>query len=194
MTLEGSVTGHDLLGLSLGAVYTVTLSCVFLRDGQQRVTLPCGSRTLVTSLPDLLEADTVLRRLEVARSWSGSEAQCLGGGGHLVSLGRDLDTEELIQQRLGLSDWWTGGNICPDSPGNNNLFQTFIHPCLINVHVHVKWFVNVDLSIIYVLPVPICPCFTIAANYSNKLLPVPPTPDTPDTRNVMDTVTTQSDK
>ena len=133
------MTGHDLLGLSLGAVYTVTLSCVFLRDGQQRVTLPCGSRTLVTSLPDLLEADTVLRRLEVARSWSGSEAQCLGGGGHLVSLGRDLGTEELIQQRLGLSDWWTGGNICPDSPGNNNLFQTFIHPCLINVHVHVKW-------------------------------------------------------
>ena len=126
------MTGHDLRGVSLGAVYTVTLSCVFLRDAEYRVTLPCGSVTLVTSPPDLLEADTVLRRLGVARSWAGSEAQCLGGGGHLVSLGRDLRTEELIQQRLGLSDWWTGGNICPDSPGNlktlfSQLKKTFIH-------------------------------------------------------------------
>ena len=99
-------------------MYTVTLSCVFLRDTRQRVTLPCGSVTLVTSLPDILETgDTVLRRLEVARSWSGSEAQCQGGGGHLVSLGRDLGTEQIIMQRLVLNDWWTGGNICPDSPG-----------------------------------------------------------------------------
>ena len=132
LTLDGSVTSHDLRGLSLGAVYTVTLSCVFISDSKDMVTLPCGSRTVLTSVPDLLEADTVLRRLEVARSWLGSEAECLGGGGHLVSLGRDLDTEELIQERLGLSDWWTGGNICPDSPGELNIFrpgyiQTFIH-------------------------------------------------------------------
>ena len=123
------MTSHDLRGLSLGAVYTVTLSCVFLRDDRHRVTLPCGSVTLVTSLPDILETgDTLLRRLEVARSWSGSEAQCLGGGGHLVSLGRDLGTEQLIMQRLGLNDWWTGGNICPDSPGE---FRTILSSCLL---------------------------------------------------------------
>ena len=108
-------------------MYTVTLSCVFLRDISHRVTLPCGSVTLMTSLPDILETgDTVLRRLEVARSWAGSEAQCLGGGGHLVSLGRDLDTEQLIMQRLGLNDWWTGGNICPDSPGKTS-FLALVH-------------------------------------------------------------------
>ena len=141
------MTSHDLRGVSLGAVYTVTLSCVFLRDAQHRVTLPCGSVTLVTSLPDLLEAGTVLRRLGVARSWAGSEAQCLGGGGHLVSLGRDLRTEELIQQRLGLSDWWTGGNICPDSPGKlETVFKrplymlNMIRACAMCIH-HIKLYV-----------------------------------------------------
>ena len=85
LTLDGSVTSHDLRGLSLGTVYTVTLSCVFLRDNQHRVTLPCGTRTLITSLPDLLVADTVVRRLEVARSWQASHPQCSQAGGHLLS-------------------------------------------------------------------------------------------------------------
>ena len=30
---------------------------------------------------------------------------------------KDFGTEQIIMQRLGLNDWWTGGNICPDSPG-----------------------------------------------------------------------------
>ena len=141
LTLDGSVTSHDLRGLSLGTVYTVTLSCVFLRDNQHRVTLPCGTRTLITSLPDLLVADTVVRRLEVARSWPGSEVQCLGGGGHLVSLGRDLGTEELIQERLRLSDWWTGGNICPDSPGKFSFYIPVMY-FLFYFHFHQ---VNVDV-------------------------------------------------
>ena len=45
--------------------------------------------------------------------------QCRAGGGELASLGRGPDTavEAAIMERVGVSDWWSGGNICPDSPG-----------------------------------------------------------------------------
>ena len=51
--------------------------------------------------------------------------QCRAGGGELASLGRGPDTavEAAIMERVGVSDWWSGGNICPDSPGGCWLMQ-----------------------------------------------------------------------
>ena len=51
--------------------------------------------------------------------------QCRAGGGELASLGRGPDTavEAAIMERVGVSDWWSGGNICPDSPGACSLLK-----------------------------------------------------------------------
>ena len=68
-------------------------------------------------MPDLSLDSVVYRRLEVARSWQDSQRQCSQAGGHLVSLGQSPDLEQLLLSTLPLSDIWTGGNICPDSPG-----------------------------------------------------------------------------
>ena len=57
------------------------------------------------------------RSQSVARSWTSAEEECRAGGGHLASLGHTLDTETLILTTVTVSDWWTGANICPDSPG-----------------------------------------------------------------------------
>ena len=57
----------------------------------------------------------------MARSWSSSQAECASAGGHLASLGhmddQGRDLEHVLTSALGVSDWWSGGNICPDSPG-----------------------------------------------------------------------------
>ena len=106
----------DLLGLLLTSDYRVTLSCQF--PGQAG--LVCGRRTVRISVPDLLVQSRVYRRLEVARSWTESQEECGRGGGHLVSLGHTPGLESLLLNTLPLSDIWTGGNICPDSPGNES--------------------------------------------------------------------------
>ena len=53
--------------------------------------------------------------------------QCRAGGGELASLGRGPDTavEAAIMERVGVSDWWSGGNICPDSPGGCSLLELY---------------------------------------------------------------------
>ena len=102
-----------MLGLRLSSDYLLTLSCQF--PGQPN--LQCGRRTVRISVPDLSLASLVYRRLEVARSWQDSQGQCSQAGGHLVSLGQSPDLERLLLSTIPLSDIWTGGNICPDSPG-----------------------------------------------------------------------------
>lgn len=111
--LPPSTSSLDLLGLRLSSDYLLTLSCQF--PGQPD--LQCGRRTVRISVPDLSHDSLVYRRLEVARSWQDSETQCSQAGGHLVSLGRAPGLETQLLSSLPLSDIWTGGNICPDSPG-----------------------------------------------------------------------------
>ena len=53
----------------------------------------------------------------MAGTWSRSQEECEAAGGHLASLGHDVGVEVKILETVGVSDWWTGGNICPDSPG-----------------------------------------------------------------------------
>ena len=111
--LPPATTQLELLGLRLSSDYLLTLSCQF--PGQP--SLQCGRRTVRISLPDLVLASLVYRRLEVARSWGDSQLQCSQAGGHLVSLGQSPELESLLLSTIPLSDIWTGGNICPDSPG-----------------------------------------------------------------------------
>ena len=117
VSLPPTTISLDLLGLRLNSDYLLTLSCQF--PGQPH--LQCGRRTVRISVPDLsLDlslSSLVYRRLEVARSWQDSQAQCRQAGGHLISLGHSPHLETLVLSTIPLSDIWTGGNICPDSPG-----------------------------------------------------------------------------
>ena len=135
--LSGAETSHQVGGLSLGQVYTVSLTCVW-----GRVEVSCGQERLTTSPPSLVEGDQVLSLLSSPASWQESEAQCRAGGGHLVSLGRE-EEEDLLASVLSQApsrDVWTGGNMCPDSPaprdslwsdGSHNLHTNFAgHPGL----------------------------------------------------------------
>ena len=115
VSLPPATTQLELLGLRLSSDYLLTLSCHF--PGQP--SLQCGRRTVRISLPDLVLASLVYRRLEVARSWGESQLQCSQAGGHLVSLGHNPELESLLLSTIPLSDIWTGGNICPDSPGGS---------------------------------------------------------------------------
>ena len=111
--LSGGETEHQVGGLSLGQLYTVSLTCVW---GQVEVS--CGLVTVSTSPPSLVEGDEVLSLLPTPATWQHSEALCRAAGGHLVSLGHQQE-EALLEAALSLSpsrDVWTGGNMCPDSP------------------------------------------------------------------------------
>ena len=103
-----------MLGLGLNTVYTVSLVCV-LPGG---MSLECGLVQVRTTAPDVRLGHVVYRKLGVARTWYSAQEQCRSGGGHLASLGHSTHTADIIQGSMHLSDWWTGGNICPDSPGN----------------------------------------------------------------------------
>ena len=129
VSLPPTTNQLDLLGLRLSSEYLVTLSCQF--PGQAE--LKCGRRKVSVRVPDLQQESVVFRRLEVARTWPDSERQCEKGGGHLVSLGQEPHRETNILATIPLSDIWTGGNICPDSPGllhhsaSGRLFFSCIH-------------------------------------------------------------------
>ena len=50
-------------------------------------------------------------------TWHDLEAKCKSsGGGHLVSLDH-YEVEEALAHKTNLSHFWTGGNMCSDSPG-----------------------------------------------------------------------------
>ena len=112
--LSGDQTQHQLGGLSLGQVYTVSLSCVW-----GRVEVPCGQVRLTTRPPSLVEGRQVLSLLSTPHSWLDSERLCRAAGGHLVSLDQERE-ERLLEQTVLHSapsrDVWTGGNMCADSP------------------------------------------------------------------------------
>ena len=103
--------------------YTVSLVCVFVAEE-----FSCGSVRLSTEAPDLVTTGpdimcTVYSLQRVATTWREAEADCVAGGGHLVSLG-SLDEEQRLVTSLGLTDLWTGGNMCPDSPAPRHSMWT----------------------------------------------------------------------
>ena len=112
--LSGEQTSHQFGGLALGQVYTLSLACVF---GAQEFS--CGSVRLSTEAPDLVTQEPVIDTVHVyslqrvATPWPEAEADCVAGGGHLVSLG-SLEEEQRLVTSLGVTDLWTGGNMCPD--------------------------------------------------------------------------------
>ena len=121
--LSGEQTSHQFGGLALGQTYTVSLACVF---GAEEFS--CGSVRLSTEAPDLVTTGedimcTVYSLQRVATTWREAEADCVAGGGHLVSLG-SLDEERRLVTSLGLTDLWTGGNMCPDSPAPRHSMWT----------------------------------------------------------------------
>lgn len=50
--------------------------------------------------------------------WEDLESECISSGGHLVSLDHYY-LEEALARNTNLSSYWSGGNICSNSPGNN---------------------------------------------------------------------------
>ena len=95
-------------------MYSVTLTCVFLSEQ-----FDCGTVTVSTSPPDLVQPGHVSHVYHVdhvARTWHEAEQMCLNSGGHLLSLG-NVEEESRVMSSLSVSDMWTGGNMCPDSPG-----------------------------------------------------------------------------
>ena len=49
-------------------------------------------------------------------SWPDLEEECQMSGGNLVSLVKP-SLESSLAENLMLSSFWSGGNMCPDSPG-----------------------------------------------------------------------------
>ena len=109
--LSGAESSLLVGGLRLGELYTVTLSCGF---GPRQ--FECGRVAVSTAPPHLVTAARVYSLASVARTWAGAEAECVAGGGHLVSLATPGE-ERRVLETLGGRDIWTGGNMCPDSPG-----------------------------------------------------------------------------
>ena len=110
--LSGAESSLLVGGLRLGELYTVSLSCGF---GPRQ--FECGSVAVSTAPPHLVTpAARVYSLAGVARTWAGAEAECVAGGGHLVSLATPGE-ERRVLDTLGGRDIWTGGNMCPDSPG-----------------------------------------------------------------------------
>ena len=111
--LSGEETQHQVGGLSLGQVYTVSLTCVWAQ-----LEVDCGQVTATTRPPSLVEDRQVLSLLSRPHSWLDSERLCRAAGGHLVSLDEARE-ETLLEESLSSSpsrDVWTGGNMCADSP------------------------------------------------------------------------------
>jgi hypothetical protein len=52
-------------------------------------------------------------------TWSGLESTCMASDGHLTSLDR-VNVENELVVRANLTDFWCGGNMCPDSPGTSS--------------------------------------------------------------------------
>ena len=92
-------------------MYTIILTCIF---GQ--VQLDCGDTTITTHHPDLVLGTQVYSIIGVPSTWGESNQECMAGGGHLISLG-DEEKERRVMERIHVSDIWTGGNMCQDSPG-----------------------------------------------------------------------------
>ena len=120
--LSGEQTSHQFGGLALGQTYTVSLVCVF---GAEEFS--CGSVRLSTEPPSLVSPGPDMSHVyslgHVATTWREAEADCVAGGGHLVSLA-SLEEEQLLVTSLGHSDLWTGGNMCPDSPAPRHSMWT----------------------------------------------------------------------
>ena len=89
----------------------VSLTCVFGQEHHD-----CGTTSLSTRPPGLVLGRKVFHQLRVARTWEESEEDCKAGDGHLVSLGNE-EKEQMVMEGIHVSDIWTGGNMCQDSPG-----------------------------------------------------------------------------
>ena len=110
-TVPSNTTEFQFSGIRLGQLYTVSLTCVF---GEEHY--DCGTTFLSTRPPALVLGNKVYHQLGVARDWHQSEMECRAGSGHLVSLGNEAE-EQMVMAGVQMSDIWTGGNMCPDSPG-----------------------------------------------------------------------------
>ena len=110
-TASSNQTSLDFTGVELGQLYTIYLTCIF---GQ--VHHDCGATALTTRPPDLVVDTQVYSLIVVARTWGESNKECMAGEGHLISLG-DAEKERRVMGVIGVSDIWTGGNMCHDSPG-----------------------------------------------------------------------------
>ena len=116
--LSGDETSHQFGGLSLAEVYSVTLTCVFGSDQ-----FDCGTAAVSTSPPDMVHDGHVYSVSHVASTWHEAEDTCVSGGGHLVSLG-NMKEETRVTVSLSVTDIWTGGNMCPDSPAPRHSMWT----------------------------------------------------------------------
>ena len=112
VTVPSEITTFEFSGISLKTKYIISLACIF----SSNTTYQCGSVSMSTNPPDMMFGNTIYTQLVVARTWPDSQAECLAGQGHLVSLG-NMTEEKMILGRVSMSDIWTGGNICQDSPG-----------------------------------------------------------------------------
>ena len=96
-----------------------SLSCTFGAD-----TVECGSASVVTAAPALVRGTSVYSLLASPAGWAESEAECRAGEAHLASLA-SRGEEDAVMAGIGrVSDIWSGGNMCPDSPAPRHTLWT----------------------------------------------------------------------
>eukprot|EP00095_Tigriopus_kingsejongensis_P002761 maker-scaffold1543_size36305-snap-gene-0.6 protein:Tk02761 transcript:maker-scaffold1543_size36305-snap-gene-0.6-mRNA-1 annotation:"predicted protein" len=101
-------------GILMDRSYQVVLECLF----DERA-IPCGTSVIATTHPAHFVESNSSMSLYVETSlpdhWLDLETECIASGGHLVSLDHYY-LEEALARRVNLSSYWSGGNICPNSP------------------------------------------------------------------------------
>jgi hypothetical protein len=121
VTFSGDATSScEFAGIDMEMSYQVDIVCIF----EQEKVFHCGKSILFSSSPLLVVHKSETRTSVYAETvnpdqWSNLEAFCDASNGHLVSL-TDMKIEKEIAKRSTLSNFWTGGNICQDSPAPKN--------------------------------------------------------------------------
>lgn len=101
-------------GILMGNSYQLSLDCVF-----QNQLIPCGNTVIASGSPvHFVESNssmTLYVETSLPDQWEDLESECISSGGHLVSLDHYY-LEEALARNTNLSSYWSGGNICSNSP------------------------------------------------------------------------------
>ncbi|XP_059099111.1 uncharacterized protein LOC131893169 isoform X1 [Tigriopus californicus] len=101
-------------GILMGNSYQLSLDCIF-----QNQVIPCGNTVIASGSPvHFVESNSSMvlyMETSLPDQWGNLESECVSSGGHLVSLDHYY-LEEALARNTNLSSYWSGGNICPNSP------------------------------------------------------------------------------
>ena len=146
----GGETFVELGGITTGRSYRVEVQCSFA----ERV-FDCGSSSIFVEAPIFMTDSTVYAETINPDSWYNLEESCISSRGHLVSL-TDRDLENSLAWFGSMSNYWCGGNICPDTPapkdslwssGNPTRYTNFAYDSMLDgQHCCIKMDVVLELE------------------------------------------------